>query len=32
MQLLLVEDDLVLAEGLQYALKKEGFTVNHVVE
>ncbi len=32
MQLLLVEDDLALAEGLQSALKREGFTVNHVTE
>lgn len=32
MQLLLVEDDLALAEGLQKALKTEGFTVNHVTE
>ncbi|VAW83623.1 Two-component system response regulator QseB [hydrothermal vent metagenome] len=32
MQLLLVEDDLALSEGLQKALKTEGFTVNHVVE
>ena len=32
MQLLLVEDDIILAEGLQTALKKEGFAVNHVVE
>jgi DNA-binding response OmpR family regulator len=32
MQLLLVEDDKILAEGLQKALKTEGFTVNHVVE
>jgi DNA-binding response OmpR family regulator len=30
MQILLVEDDLLLAEGLQHALKREGFTVNHV--
>lgn len=32
MQLLLAEDDKILAEGLQKALKTEGFTVNHVVE
>ena len=32
MQLLLVEDDLDLATGLQNALKREGFTVNHVTE
>jgi DNA-binding response OmpR family regulator len=32
MQLLLVEDDLALAEGLQNALKREGFAVNHVTE
>ncbi len=31
MQLLLVEDDMALSEGLQNALKTEGFTVNHVV-
>lgn len=30
MQILLVEDDLLLADGLQRALKREGFTVNHV--
>lgn len=30
MQILLVEDDLSLADGLQRALKREGFTVNHV--
>jgi len=30
MQILLVEDDLSLADGLQQALKREGFTVNHV--
>ncbi len=30
MQILLVEDDLSLAEGLQNALKREGFSVNHV--
>lgn len=30
MQILLVEDDLSLAEGLTTALKKEGFTTNHV--
>ena len=32
MQILLVEDDLALADGLQTALKREGFTVNHVTE
>ena len=32
MQLLLVEDDMALAEGLQNALKREGFTVNHVTQ
>lgn len=30
MQILLVEDDLSLADGLQQALKQEGFVVNHV--
>ncbi len=30
MQILLVEDDLSLADGLQQALKQEGITVNHV--
>ena len=30
MQILLVEDDLSLANGLQKALKQEGMTVNHV--
>jgi len=30
MQILLVEDDLPLAEGLTTALRREGFTVNHV--
>ena len=30
MQILLVEDDLSLAKGLQQALKKEGLVVNHV--
>lgn len=30
MQILLVEDDLSLADGLQNALKREGFAVNHV--
>ena len=32
MQLLLVEDDMALAIGLQIALKNEGFAVNHVTE
>ncbi len=32
MQILLVEDDLSLADGLQHALKQEGITVNHVVK
>jgi len=32
MQILLVEDDQTLAQGLQKALKHEGFTVNHVAE
>jgi len=32
MQILLVEVDQALADGLQKALKKEGFTVNHVTE
>ena len=31
MQILLVEDDLSLASGLQQALKKEGLIVNHVI-
>jgi two-component system, OmpR family, response regulator QseB len=30
MQILLVEDDLSLADGLQNALRREGFAVNHV--
>ena len=30
MQILLVEDDISLAEGLQQALNHEGITVNHV--
>ena len=30
MQILLVEDDLSLADGLMNALKREGFSVNHV--
>lgn len=30
MQILLVEDDHLLADGLQQALKQEGITVNHV--
>jgi len=30
MQILLVEDDISLAEGLQKGLRREGFTVNHV--
>lgn len=30
MQILLVEDDLSLADGLQSALRREGFAVNHV--
>ncbi|RKZ97161.1 MAG: DNA-binding response regulator [Gammaproteobacteria bacterium] len=30
MQILLVEDDRLLADGLLQALKQEGFTVNHV--
>lgn len=30
MQILLVEDDLSLADGLQQALKQEGITINHV--
>jgi len=30
MKILLVEDNLSLAEGLQQALKREGFVVNHV--
>ena len=32
MQLLLVEDDLSLADGLQRALKHEGIIVNHIVK
>jgi len=32
MLILLVEDDLSLADGLQHALKQEGITVNHVVK
>ena len=32
MRLLLVEDDLSLADGLQGALKREGFAVNHVAQ
>jgi len=32
MQVLLVEDDLSLADGLQCALKREGITVNHVTK
>ncbi len=32
MQILLVEDDLSLATGLQQALKKEGLIVNHVTK
>jgi DNA-binding response OmpR family regulator len=32
MQILLVEDDLSLADGLQLALKQEGIMVNHVVK
>lgn len=32
MQILLIEDDQALAEGLKQALKHEGFTVNHVSE
>jgi DNA-binding response OmpR family regulator len=32
MQILLVEDDQLLADGLQQALKQEGFTVNHVTK
>ncbi|MDX2505633.1 MAG: response regulator transcription factor [Gammaproteobacteria bacterium] len=32
MQILLVEDDLSLADGLQHALKQEGITVNHVAK
>jgi DNA-binding response OmpR family regulator len=32
MQLLLVEDDLSLADGLQRALKQEGITANHVTK
>lgn len=30
MRILLVEDDVSLAEGLQTALRREGFTVNHL--
>lgn len=30
MQILLVEDDRALADGLVYALKEEGFSVNHL--
>jgi len=30
MQILLVEDDILLADGLRTALKREGFSVNHV--
>ena len=30
MQILLVEDDLLLADGLRTALRREGFSVNHV--
>lgn len=30
MQILLVEDDLLLADGLHTALRREGFSVNHV--
>jgi len=30
MQILLVEDDVLLADGLRTALRREGFTVNHV--
>lgn len=32
MQILLVEDDISLAEGLQQALNREGITVNHVAK
>lgn len=32
MQILLVEDDLLLADGLQHALKQEGIIVNHVTK
>ena len=32
MQILLVEDDISLAEGLQKALRRDGFTVNHVAK
>ena len=30
MQILLVEDDLLLADGVRTGLRREGFTVNHV--
>ena len=32
MQILLVEDDISLADGLQHALNREGITVNHVAK
>jgi len=32
MRILLVEDDRLLAEGMKTALKREGFTVNHLEE
>ena len=32
MRILLVEDDRLLAEGMKTALKREGFTVNHLAE
>ena len=32
MLILLVEDDLSLADGLQHALKQEGITVNYVIK